>query len=139
MPDDSLDALYKALDDKPDDQVTIRALADWYEEHDNQDAAECLRWTAEEKKHPFLYKKRGGGVSVSCKTWHDKWLWWAIFKEGEHEYGNDWGHSPECRLPPGLWDKIKHTFDYDPAVFKEYPSRRAAYEALFEAWPAFRP
>ena len=30
---------------------------------------------------------------------------------------------------------FRHGFDYDPAVFKEYPTRQAAYEALIAVWP----
>jgi uncharacterized protein (TIGR02996 family) len=132
--DTSLDSLYLTLDAEPGDRVTMLALADWYEEHDQPDAADCLRWTVEGRLWPFLYR-RDGAMAVCCQTWHDRWFWWAV---SDKDYGRDWGHAPECRLPFALWKRLKHTFKYDPAVFKEYPSRRAAYEALFAAWPGYR-
>jgi uncharacterized protein (TIGR02996 family) len=127
-------AFYLALDEGPGDTVTALALADWYEEHGNLDAAECLRWATTHNRRPFRYRK-SGGLSVSCNTWHEGWYWWAV---EERSYGRDWGHPPECRLPYELWEALPHGFAYNPAVFKEYRDRRHAYEALFTAWPKFR-
>jgi hypothetical protein len=132
--DTSLDSFYLTLDAEPSDRVTTLALADWYEEHDQSDAADALRWAAEQRRWPFQYR-REGGMAVCCQTWHDGWFWWAV---ADKAYGRDWGHPQECRLADALWKRLKHTFKYDPAVFKEYPSRRAAYEALFAAWPTYR-
>jgi hypothetical protein len=47
----------------------------------------------------------------------------GFFKDG-------WGYPASCRLPHALWRELRHTFNYDPTTFKEYPSARAAYEAL---------
>jgi uncharacterized protein (TIGR02996 family) len=127
-------ALYLALDEAPGDTFTTMALADWYEEHGNLDAAECLRWSIARKRWPFRYTK-SGGLSVSSDAWHSGWLWWAL---DDRNYGRNWGHPPECRLPVALWTRLPHDFTYTPAVFKEYKTRREAYEALFAAWPAFK-
>ncbi|MFO0845858.1 MAG: hypothetical protein U0797_26325 [Gemmataceae bacterium] len=37
-------------------------------------------------------------------------------------------------LPHRVWKSLGHTLPYDPLVFKEYPSVRAAIEALIEGW-----
>jgi uncharacterized protein (TIGR02996 family) len=134
MPRDPLDALYRALDDRPGDAVTVLALADWYEEQDDPKAAECLRWTAKAHHWPFRYWKNGP-AQIQSANWHDGWYWWAVDDPG---FGADWGHPPECRLAPALWKLLRHTFDYNPAVIKEYPTARSAYEALFEAWRKYR-
>jgi uncharacterized protein (TIGR02996 family) len=130
---DPLSAFYDALDQTPEeDRVTLLALADWYEEQGEPEAAECLRWTVRQGLSPFCYQRDGGGVTVSSDAWHDGWFWWSV---DEPSQTSDWGHDPACRLPRALWQKLRHTFNYDPAVFKEYRTRRAAYEALLEAWP----
>jgi uncharacterized protein (TIGR02996 family) len=128
---DPLSAFYLALEDVPDDRLTLLALADWYEEEGGPDAADCLRWTVRNAVWPFRYSVNSG-LSVSSAVWHDGWFWWSV---DEPFHGRDWGHDPHCLLPAAVWQKLRHTFNYDPAVFKEYPTRRSAYEALIEAWP----
>jgi uncharacterized protein (TIGR02996 family) len=128
---DPLQAFYLVMDENPGDRVTLLALADWYEEHDQPDAADCLRWAARHGHRPFRYGVNGG-LTVSSAVWHDGWFWWSI---DDPYHGRDWGHDDSCRLPPPVWNKLRHTFNYDPAVFKEYPTRRDAFEALIEIWP----
>ena len=65
-------------------------------------------------------------------SWKDGWYWWVIEEM-------NWAEDKACRLPPKLWNRLVHSFPYEPSVFKEYPTLRSAYEALFEAWPAFAP
>jgi len=127
---DPLTGFYLALEENPDDRVTLLALADWYEEQDEPAAACCLRWAVGRDFWPFCYCA-STGLTVSSGAWHDGWFWWAV---DEPYHGRDWGHAPNCRLPRDVWGKLRHTFDYDPAVFKEYPTRRAAYEALIDVW-----
>jgi hypothetical protein len=129
----SAEALYLALDELPGDPVTTRALADWYEEQGNEEAAECLRWAVERERWPFQYRS-SAGLSVASQDWGDGWFWWAV---EDRSYGREWGHPASCRLPAALWEHLPHTFTYGPAVFKEYPTLRAAYEALFAAWPKY--
>lgn len=124
-------AMYLALEETPGDSLTLFALADWYMEQGHPEATACLRWCAEQNRYPFRYS-RHAGLRIMGESWRDGWYWWAV--EGTN-YGRNWGHSQQCRLPSGLWQQLRHNFDYDPAVFKEYPSLRAAYEALIEAWP----
>ncbi len=130
----ALEAFYFALDESPDDPVTTLALADWYDEQGDGPAAECLRWAHARQRRPFRYDK-SANLTASSKRWHEGWLWWAVEGRG---YGADWGHPRECRLPHELWDELPHTFHATPAVFKEYPTSRAAYEALLAAWPRYR-
>jgi hypothetical protein len=56
---------------------------------------------------------------------------WAKADPG---YGDNWGHPPSCRLPPRVWLLLRHTFDYSPAVFKEYKTIKDAWEELFAVW-----
>jgi uncharacterized protein (TIGR02996 family) len=134
---DSPDAFYLALDESPGDPVTTLALADWYEEQGNSRAADCLRWAAENARWPFQYRK-GGPVKVFSQKFHEGWYWWAVAdSSADLDWGAeaDWGHPRECRLPRPTWERLKYISPgYQPSVFKEYPSRRAAYEALFDAW-----
>jgi uncharacterized protein (TIGR02996 family) len=123
------EALYRTLEEDPGDLVTVQVLADWYEEHGETDKAECLRWTVRWDKFPFRY--RHGEIGIKCDNWHDGWLWWARPRKGDA-----WGHPPSCQLPVEVWKRLQHTFDYHPPwVFKEYPSVRDAYDALFAVWP----
>jgi hypothetical protein len=130
------DSFYLALDENPGDLLTVQALADWYEENGEANAASCLRWLAVRERWPFRFQKEGGPVTIAAaRTWNDGWFWWAV---EDPWTGYDWGHPEQCRLPQGLWDRLRHGFTHQPRVFKEYPTRRAAYETLFTAWPAFR-
>jgi hypothetical protein len=128
---DPLQAFYLVMDENPGDPVTLLVLADWYEEHDQADTADCLRWAVRRGYRPFLYRA-DGGLTVSSPVWHDGWFWWSI---DDPYRGRDWGHDDGCRLPASVWKELPHTFNYDPAVFKEYPTRRDAFEALIAIWP----
>jgi hypothetical protein len=132
---DALTAFYLALEDDPGDQVTLLALADWYEEHDQLAAADALRWTVQHGRRPYCYPA-DGGLTVSSPEWHLGWFWWAV-EDAVHT--RDWGHPPHCRLPRTVWEKLRHSFRHRPAVFKEYPRVRDAYEALIDAWPRVGP
>jgi hypothetical protein len=122
-------ALYTALEQNPSDAVTLLALADVYEEVEDLNAAECLRWTVQRKKRPFRYDP-DQRMKVTYTGWHKGWYWWARLGDGYH-----WGHPVACRLPITVWRQLSHTFKYNPRVFKEYPSLRQAYEALYQIWP----
>lgn len=132
---DALTAFYLTLEESPGDRVTLLALADWYDECGDDAAAACLRWAVEQGRAPYLFL-RDAWTSRTGPAWHDGWFWWAL----DHErYGMDWGHSRECRLPERLWKLLRHTFDYQPSVFKEYDTARSAYEALLDAWKRGQP
>jgi hypothetical protein len=134
---DPVDAFYLALDETPDDQVTLLALGDWYEEQDKPDAAACVRWAARHDYRPFLFRANSSpDLPPASDNLHDGWYWWAI---NEFPDDHDWGHPSTCRLPRNLWNLLRHTCKYKPLVLKEYPTRRLAYEALIEAWAVVRP
>jgi hypothetical protein len=128
------DAFYTTLETNPGDTFTIKALADWYEEQGQADPAACLRWAADNGRWPYRYL-HDGSLTKSCDSWNKRWLWWA--KE-DPDYGDQWGHPASCRLPAKAWKLLAHTFDYSPAVFKEYPTMQGAWEALFAVWPKAR-
>jgi hypothetical protein len=127
---DPLDAFYLVLDDSPGDPLTTQALADWYEEQGNSTAAACLRWALRRGRWPFRYF-RHGPLRVASDAWHEGWCWWV---REDMASAREWGYPRECCLPLVVWERLRHSFDYDPGTFKQYPSRRAAYEALFAAW-----
>jgi hypothetical protein len=135
MSDRELDGFFLALDEHPADELTSQALADWYEEHGQAAAATCLRWAARHSRRPFLYRRLDNVLTIEPgKDFREGWYWWGV----QHQFhGGDWGHPAECRLPPRLWELLPHTFPHRPSVFKQYPARRAAYEALIAAWAAF--
>jgi hypothetical protein len=131
---DPLDAFFLTLDEAPGDAVTLQALADWYEEQGQPDSARCVRWAVRCTYYPFRYCE--GALKKSGKDWHDGWYWWALDDPYD---GRGWGHPVYCRLPRLVWNRLRHGFAYEPRIFKEYPTQRAAYEALLEAWPQLGP
>jgi hypothetical protein len=123
----TLISLYRALEEA-NDPVALLALADFYEEQGNLQPANCLRWTVDQGRFPFQYQARC--LRVHSGNWHDGWWWWARPRPR-----NTWGHPSTCELPVPLWNKLRHSFDYDaPWLFKEYKTLRDAYEALFSVW-----
>ena len=135
---DTLAAFYLALDETPGEPLTVQALADWYEELDQLDAASCLRWAARRGRWPFRYRRGDPNVVVSSDNFNDGWYWWAV-DDPVTGYGRDWGHPRSCWLPRQLWDRLKHLSDHGVLVVKQFPSIRQAYEALFDVWPRFAP
>jgi uncharacterized protein (TIGR02996 family) len=127
-------ALYLTLDENPGDHVTLLALADWYEEQGQAGCAACLRWTVRNALYPFHYSR--DLLKKNGSDWHEGWYWWAL---DDPYAGADWGHPLHCRLPLKVWHRLQHGFTWTPLVFKEYPTLRAAYEALLEAWPRVGP
>ena len=123
-----LTALYDELEENPGDGVTLCALADWYEENDDDKAAECVHWLAEMGKVPFRYTSEAE-IIHHFDGWKDGWWWWttAATRKG-------WGYPKSCRLPRTMWGRMKHSFPYDPVVFKEYPTVREAIESVIAAW-----
>jgi uncharacterized protein (TIGR02996 family) len=131
MPEtDPVSPFYLAIEDDPDDRVSLLALADWFEEHDELVAADCLRWTVKYGRRPYCYPA-DGGLTVSSPDWHVGWFWWAV---DDAAHTRDWGYPSHCRLPRTVWARLRHGFRHAPSVFKEYPSVRAAYEALIDVW-----
>lgn len=130
---DPLEAFYLALEESPGDRATLLALADWHDEQGDTNAATCLRWVVSRGRCPFRY--RMGAIRANSPYFHDGWYWWTV----EDRHGSDWGHTSECRLPRKLWQHLRHSFDFDPLVCKQYATVRDAYEVLLEAWPRAQP
>jgi len=124
-----LRGLYDALEASPGDPVSLRALADWYEEHDEARRASCYRWLAAEHKAPYKYHA-DSDLRHHHSEWHDGWYWWTT---GE-KLKDDWGYSAGCALPDRVWKKLRHEFSYNPLVFKEYPTVREALNAVVRVW-----
>ncbi len=120
--------LYLALEEASADAVTLQALADWFEEHGNARSAGCLRWAVAGGRTPFRYH-HSAPLRYHYEGWHDGWYWWVTEAELL-----SWGHPRTCRLPHRLWHCLPHSGAYLPATFKQYPTARAAYEALLDAW-----
>lgn len=127
---EELTGLYLALEEMPGDPVTLLVLADYYFEQGDADASACLHWVVAQGRRPFRFQR--GILTMQSAAWTENWYWWAI---DDVSWGRNWGHPVECRLPPRLWRLLRHSFDYTPAVFKQYPTVREAYEVLLEAWP----
>jgi hypothetical protein len=125
---DALAALFAELEANPGDTLTLNALADWFEENDQAKPAECVRWLAEAGKVPFHYTEESD-IIHHFEGWKVGWYWWTTANERR-----GWGYPKACRLPRTLWSRMTHTFDYDPKVFKEYPTVRGAIEAVIAAW-----
>jgi uncharacterized protein (TIGR02996 family) len=125
-----LHALYLALEANPEDRLIRLALADWYDDHDQFAAAACLRWLIAAGRTPYRYF-RDAPLRYHHETWADGWYWWTTEKEPEA-----WGYPEACILPFPLWERLLHTFDYDPTTFKEFATLRRCYEAVIAAWAA---
>jgi hypothetical protein len=133
---DTLAAFYLALDETPGDPLTVQALADWYEELDQLDAASCLRWTARRGRFPFKFRRDDPNVVIPATAMTDGWYWWA---KVTHDFGRDWGHPRNCWLPEPLWAQLTNLSDHHVSIVKHFPTIQQAYEALFDAWPRFAP
>ncbi len=129
-----VDGLYLALEDERADGLAWQALADWHEDEGRTQDASCLRWLWRRGFVPFRFSP--ALVAVHSGSFHDGWSWWAT---DDPSAGRGWGLPAGCRLPAPLWGLLRHTFRYPPLVIKEYPTVRAAAEAVLEAWPLYNP
>lgn len=121
-------ALFKAIEAAPEDWLALGALGDWFEEQGQETKAEACHWLAEHRKTPFRYDKTVE-LRYHHDTWRKGWFWWTTDRERA-----PWGYPDSCMLPHDLWDRLRHKFGYDPMVFKEYRSIRAALEAVLTGW-----
>src|SRR5690242_5440292 len=58
MPEPTHEGLLAALDAEPGDDLARSALADWYEEHDDRQAVECLRWAVRSRRRPGVNERQ---------------------------------------------------------------------------------
>jgi uncharacterized protein (TIGR02996 family) len=113
MTDTDHRSLLRLLTDAPDDWQTRLILADWYEEHGEDDKAHAQRWMVENQKHP------AGGAK--------NWTW---FCEGRVRSTD----LPQTNIPEDIFDLLpwKPT-DFrwgDPVKWIDYPSLQKAEDAL---------
>src|SRR5262245_32684215 len=92
MADESTrDALFDALESQRDDPITLAALADWFEEHDDASAAACLRWVARNGRRPGF------------NAWQFSYgrFFWEL--KGPRPIIDD----PQSQLPAALWSALE--------------------------------
>lgn len=124
MPDQAIrDALFATLESQRDDPITLAALADWFEEHDDAGAAACLRWVARNGRRPGFN---------SCQVNYGRYFWEL---QGPEPILDD----PRAQLPAGLWIALEGYDEARPVnSFKSFASVRLAYFALLLAWERCR-
>jgi hypothetical protein len=119
MTDDALRGLFAALEEKPDDAVALAALADWFEEHDDEGAAACVRWALRRRLRPGRNPHQ---------TTFGKYFW---EREGPEPILDD----PRARLAEALWQAVGDNDEPHPVgSFKSYRTAEAAYRALVAGW-----
>ena len=119
MSDDAIsEGLLAALDGVPEDPMARAALADWFEEHGDGPATECLRWTVRNGRRP--------GASKSLRDYG-----MVFWERLERPLLND----PPAQLPEDLWLALGDNGEpHQVGHFKSYQSPRHAYLALLEGW-----
>jgi len=116
---DALRGLFAALEEREPDPTAQAALADWYEEHGDAEAAACVRWLARRGARP--------GVNEH-QTIFGRFFW---EREGPDPILND----PPAQLPERLWLAAGDNDEPHPVgSFKSYKTAEAAYRALLAAW-----
>lgn len=118
--DPTLDALHRALDDRPRDQGLRLVLADRYDELGDADTAECLRWCAAKGREPF---------AVSDPKW--SWATWTA------DHIHDRSEVPGC-LAAMIRGKTDPVFS-NQGVLVGSRNRRSAEAKLAAAWRRLPP
>jgi uncharacterized protein (TIGR02996 family) len=113
----TLESLYESLAQSLNDWQARSVLADWFEEHNQQHAADAIRWMVRRGKRPY----RG-----SNGTYH----WFNASRAS-----ND--ADPESDLPEPLYLQLSGKEGL-PRGFRDYDSLRAADEDFYLAWHAAR-
>jgi hypothetical protein len=114
----TLDALFTALEQTPDDWVARAALADCYEEAGLEATAACLRWMIAQRLRPS--RRLAGG---------------AFWFDGSHDHVV---HTDrDAYLPRALFDALRRgRVAFVPEHVRFYESPREAEEDLFAAFAA---
>jgi hypothetical protein len=112
-----LDQFLQDLADKPDDWNLRGVVADWAEDNNRPDLAECLRWMIKHNKRP--YPSSSGGA-----TWFNA----ETISTGLGD--------PESDIPAALFGLLQG--GQEVAHHKSFPSLRAAEESFQAAWTAAR-
>jgi hypothetical protein len=114
-----LDAFYDELADNPDDWAVRGLLADWCEDNNLAQWAECLRWMIRHRKRPH---RSSGSLGF---TWFNADKLPDMVTE-----------DPESNIPGKVWDLLDH--GQQAARHKAYPTLRAAEEDFYAAWEKAR-
>ncbi len=94
------------------DTIQRMVVADWYEENGQQEYADCHRWIARHKRHPFQ------------KLITNNRYWWFI---------NDAEKAPNL-LPNRLLTRLKKIQSINYLYSENYESIREEEEDLLYAW-----
>ncbi len=114
------DAYFDELEKDPSNQDVRRMFADHCEESGDIHRAACLRWMADNNKHP----------QDDSATTYRSWDWWY-----NKSHPNEFYHLPFelfKHLIPNHWVTDSHMDN--PPSFKCWRSLREAEEALYTAW-----
>jgi hypothetical protein len=114
-----LDVFYDELARKPDDWAVRGLLADWCEDNNLPQWAECLRWMIRHRKRPYRSSGRLGFTWFNADKLPD------VVKD-----------DPESNIPGKVWDLLAH--GQQAASHKSYPTLRAAEEDFYDAWAKAR-
>jgi hypothetical protein len=112
-----LDQLLKDLSGAPDDWSLRGVIADWAEDNNRPQLAECLRWMIRQHKRPY-HGSSGGG------TWFNE----DTIAEGLGD--------PESDIPGEVFTRLEG--GNEVANHKTFPTLRAAEESFQEAWEKAR-
>ena len=108
-----LDQLLKDLSGSPDDWSLRGVIADWAEDNNRPQLAECLRWMIRQNKRPY-HGSSGGG------TWFNE----DTIAEGLGD--------PESDIPAEVFTRLEG--GNEVANHKTFATLRAAEESFQEAW-----
>jgi uncharacterized protein (TIGR02996 family) len=109
----TLEAMFLALAQSPDDWLLRAALADWFEEAGRQPVADCVRWMVRHRKRP--YRSRDGHFH-----WFDAPRTPTLI-------------DPESDIPEEVYRYLTGVAEtYVP--YRTYESLRAAEEDFHAAW-----
>jgi uncharacterized protein (TIGR02996 family) len=116
---DVSEALLSALDADRGDVVSQAALADWFDEQGDAQAAECLRWVVRNRRRPGHYP---------AQDTYGSYFW-------ELQEPAPLLNDPPAQLPEALWNAVGDNDEPHPVgSFKSYGSPQAAYRALVAGW-----
>src|SRR5262245_28256305 len=90
MSDKALRGLFAALGESRGDPLALRALADWFEEHGDAPAADCLRWVVRTERRPGFRPQQQE---------YGKFFWEC---QAPEPILND----PPAQLPEALWQAV---------------------------------
>jgi hypothetical protein len=113
----TLQTLYAALHESPDDWQSRAILGDWFEEAGQQNFADCVRWMIDKRKRP--YRSTTG-------TYH-----W--FNAERVTTASD----PESDIPEAVYKLLQGREGLE-TIFRDYKDLPGAEEDFYIAWQRAR-